>query len=350
VLFWFCWVTGFTFIQSFGQSVEVYFGWFSYYILTLPLFAGHTYLVAYVLIPLFLNRRLFPLFVILFLVIFYGFSVLELILSNEFIFRWFPTGTETGGSYLAPGNVIISGLGNLYIVLVFLATRVIREWYLADKKKKNLQQEELQRRIDDTMTRVQPSMLLYSIDHIERMVAHSSKNVTRAIALTSELLNEVMTCHGEAHQLFTKEIDLVKKLVLLVFLFRGEKPEVEFFLSGDPDHMHLPPMILFSFVGMLFRKFDKAETLPEIHIEASGFSKMITLQVLTNGNRGNTEYLEACMNSIRQLESYFGNRVSIICETHLYGCSVIIKQQGFSEDAAFRGKTFDPMSDAVHRV
>ncbi len=83
-----------------------------------PNLIAHTYLVAYLLVPYFLNKRLFPLFIVLFLLLFYGFSVLELILSNEFIYRWYQTGTELSDNYLAPANVIMSGLGNLYIVLV----------------------------------------------------------------------------------------------------------------------------------------------------------------------------------------------------------------------------------------
>ena len=120
IVFWLCWIFGFTFIKSFGQSYEVYFGWFSYYIVTLPIFVSHTYLVAYVLIPRFFSRKLMPIFITLFLGLFYGFSVLELLLSNEFIFRWYSTGSEISEDYLNPGNVIVSGLGNLYIVLVFL--------------------------------------------------------------------------------------------------------------------------------------------------------------------------------------------------------------------------------------
>ena len=74
--------------------MEVYLGWFSYYLITLPIFVAHTYLVAYVLVPNFLNKRLVPIFIILFLLLFYGLSVLELILSNEFIYRWYQTRTE----------------------------------------------------------------------------------------------------------------------------------------------------------------------------------------------------------------------------------------------------------------
>jgi len=324
ILFWVCWVVGFTFIKSFGKPYEIYFGNFSYYILTLPIFIAHTYLVAYVLIPRFLSKRYYPVFIVLFMVFFYGFSVLELILSNEFIFVWYPTGSIITDNYLTPGNVIVSGLGNLYIVLVFLAARTVRDWYQADNKQKELQQFKLQQQMEDTITKVQPLMLLYAIDHIDRMVDRSSPDVTGAIALTSELLSEVMMYHGEEQHLFSREIELVKKLVSLVALFRESKPEVEFFISGDPGHIMLPPMILFSFVDLIFRKFEGAPMIPELNIEASGFSNMITIQVLLDGLKKHEDDLKECMNSIQQLESYYQGKVSITYETHSYGCSVII--------------------------
>lgn len=350
VLFWLCWILGFTFIQSFGQPVEAYLGWFSYYVITLPVFVGHTYLVVYVLIPRFLNRRLFYLFILFFIVAFYGFSVLELILSNEFIFRWYPTGSEIGTRYLEPRNVIISGLGNLYIVLVFLACRITRNWYLAENERNRLRQEQLRQGIDEKMTKVQPAMLLYAIEHIEKMVERSEKNVTSAIALTSELLHEVMTCHGEKQRPITKEIDLVRKLVSLVSLFREKEPEVEFFLSGDPGRLRLPPLVLFSFVGFLYRHLDHHDTLPEINIEASGFSRMVTIQILDNGAKGITESLESCMQSIRQLEDSFGTQVTITYETRHYGCSVFIRKKNPNEERLRQGKTFYQPADVVHRV
>ena len=137
LMFWLCWVIGFTFVKSFGASSEIYLGWFSYYLLTLPIFVTHTYLVAYVLIPLFFNKKGIPVFIVLFLGLFYGFSVLELLLSNEFIFKWYQTGSDITDDYLRAGNVVASGLGNLYIVLVFLAARTVREWYNAETGARN---------------------------------------------------------------------------------------------------------------------------------------------------------------------------------------------------------------------
>lgn len=325
LVFWLIWVVGFTFIKSFGASMEVYLGWFSYYLITLPIFVAHTYLVAYFLVPWFFNKRMFPVFIGLFLVFFCGFSVLELILSNRFIYEWYQTGTEITENYLAPANVITSGLGNMYIVLVFLASRTIRQWYIAHTRSKELQHVELKQQMEDAITRVQPHMLLYAIDHIDQMVEESSPEVTRAIALTSELLNEVMTYHEEEHKLFSGEIELVRKLVALVSLIRETEPDVEFFVSGDPGQITVPPMILFTIVDMIFRKFEAEESLPELHIEVSEYSDMITVQILNSGIRKQEDAIRDCLRTMEQIESYYRGQVSISIETHTYGCSVVIR-------------------------
>jgi len=343
LVFWLIWVVGFTFIKSFGESMEVYLGWFSYYLITLPIFVAHTYLVAYFLVPWFLNKRLFPIFIGLFIVFFYGFSVLELILSNRFIFQWYQTGTALQDNYLAPANVMTSGLGNLYIVLVFLAARTIREWYMAHTRSKELQHVELQQQMEDAITRVQPHMLLYAIDHIDRMVEESSPDVTKAIALTSELLNEVMIYHEEKHKLFSGEIELVRKLVALVTLIRERKPDVEFFVSGDPGQIILPPMILFTIVDMIFRKYEAEDSLPELHIEVSEYSDMITVQILNSGTRKHEDALQECLRTMEQIECFYKGQVAMSIESHSYGCSVIIRN---NDSAA--AKTIHPPADVVN--
>ncbi len=324
ILFWVCWVVSFTFIKSFGKPFEIYLGWFSYYLLTLPIFIAHTYLVAYVLIPNFFNNKYYLIFIGLFLALFYGFSVLELMLSHEFIFKWYPTDTELIENYLSPGSVAVSGLGNLYIVLVFLAARMVQKWYHANNRQKELQQADLQQKMEMAVMKVQPPMLLYAIDQIDKMVDQSSSEVTRAIALTSELLSDVMIYHEEKQQLFSKEIELVKKLVTLVSLFRDSKPDVEFFISGDPGQIHLPPMILFTLVDLIFRKFESDQQIPELNIEASGYSDMITVQILYNGDRRQDETSDECLQTIHQLNAFYGESVSLTLESHSYGCSVII--------------------------
>ena len=179
--------------------------------------------------------------------------------------------------------------------------------------------------MEDTITKVQPMMLLYAIDQIDEMVKASSPDVTRAIALTSELLSELMMYHGENKQWFSRELELVKKLVDLVALLKGTRPEVEFFISGDPEKIDLPPMILFSLVDMVFRKFEHEDIMPELNIEASGFSNMISIQLLNSGDNDQNESLNECMQTLKQLENLYRGRVVISQTKHTYGCSLLIR-------------------------
>jgi hypothetical protein len=324
ILFWICWVLGFTFVKSFGKAYEVYLNWLIYYLVTLPIFIPHTYLVAYVLIPRFFTLKRWPWFVGAFLGSFYGFSVLELILSNELVNRWFPVTFEIPKGYLAVGNVVRSGVGNLYIVLVFLAARTVREWYLADNRRKEMLQIDLEQQMEERITRVQPMMLLYAIDGIDRLVVRSPGDATHAIALTSELLYEVMMYHEEGRKRFTREVELVKKLSALAAILRGTPPEVEYYISGDPGQIDLPPMVLFTVVNLVFRKFADRDYLPDLHIEASGYSGMITIQML-NGGKKDID-IEGCLRMISQIESIYPGRIQITFTTHGYGCLVMIRR------------------------
>jgi len=327
LLFWISWITGFTFIKGFGQPLEIYLGWLAYYIITLPIFVAHTYLVAYFLVPHLLNKRLWPLFGISFLLLFYAFSVLELLVSHELIYPWTSIGSEGVNNYLAPAYVIRSGLGNLYIVLVFLAVRTIRSWYIADQRQKELQQEELQRQMKDAFNRVQPAMLLYAVDHLETMISQSSPRVTEAIAGTSELLSDVMIYHEQPNKIFSMEIGLVQKLISLVTLFKGARPDIEIITSGDPEQIRLPPMVLFSMMDLIFRKFDGESIWPEIHLEVSGFAHMISLQMLHGLTRRGSELHHQCLEAMQQLRSCFGQEVEVTGEIHEYGLSIIIRNR-----------------------
>ncbi len=143
-------------------------------------------------------------------------------------------------------------------------------------------------------------------------------------SLTSELLSDVMIYNEKNQQLFSKEIELVKKLVTLVSLFRKSKPDVEFFISGDPGQIHLPPMILFTLIDLIFRKFETDQQIPELNIEASGYSDMITVQMLYSGDKKQDETSDECLQTIQQLNAWYGSSVSLTLESHSYGCSVII--------------------------
>jgi two-component system LytT family sensor kinase len=99
-LFWIVWVIGFTFVKSFGASLDVYFGWLIYYIVTLPLFIIHTYLIVYWAAKKFLKGPRIIFFIVLFILLMSVFSFIELIVTDELLSRFIPEIFSNNNYYL----------------------------------------------------------------------------------------------------------------------------------------------------------------------------------------------------------------------------------------------------------
>ena len=140
LLFWLSWIIGFTFVKSFGSSTNEFIGWLVYYIVTLPIFLVHTYIVVYWMGKSMMKGYRLFLFIFLFIFFLYLFSVFELLVSYGLLSKWFPAIFETDNNYLTGSNILISGIGNLYIVLVFITVKMIRNWYISSEEQKSISQ------------------------------------------------------------------------------------------------------------------------------------------------------------------------------------------------------------------
>lgn len=253
-IFWASWVIGFTFIKSFGASLEIYLGWLVYYLLTLPVFVVHTYLVVYWLGKKFLSGYRIILFILLFLLLMVFFSFLELIITDEILSHFFPDIFPGNPSYLNPGNIVVSGIGNLYIILVFVAAKMIRSWYIFEKRKQGIMERNLNLQRADVNAGIQPGMLLFSIERIEELAWDESEEVPEKIAKLSEIMNAAMQSRERLMIRVDEELQNLKRLLNFYsgLMFRN-MPRIR--IEGDNLAMKmLPSFILFSPLEILFRK------------------------------------------------------------------------------------------------
>ncbi|MFC2090137.1 hypothetical protein ACFLT1_05110 [Bacteroidota bacterium] len=264
LLFWAAWVFGFTFIKSFGASLHVYAGWFTYYIITLPIFIIHTYLVVYWAAENFLRGWRVPLFILIFFLLMMMFSFLDLLVTDELLSRYFPEQFPESASYLDLANIVISGVGNLYILLVFAAAKMIREWYVSDKHTQLLVERNLYLQRADVNAAVQPGMLLYTVGLIEECVSKRPEEVSAFLARLSELLNFVMQAHNFKRIRVDEEIRNVKKLLALYsMLLNRQQPQIR--ISGNElSLISLPVCIAFSPLEIICRANN---AVPEESIE-----------------------------------------------------------------------------------
>jgi len=254
-LFWTSWVIGFTFIKSYGAGSNVFMGWLAYYMITLPIFILHTYLIIYWAAKRFLSGFSIHVFIVIFFILMVLFSFLELIITSTILSGYFPSLFLDEPTYLNPGEVVISGIGNLYIILVFSASKTIRSWHLKEKEKQDIIQRKLLIERADANSGIHPRMLIFSITTIESLLSEGSQIASSVIIHLSGLLNSLMTTGGRFVVPVEDELHNVKKLLKFYGLLLSSKvPQVKF-ESPVEEFSNLSAMIVFLPLEIIIRYF-----------------------------------------------------------------------------------------------
>ena len=247
--FWLTWILSFTIIQGIGGNAHGYFVWLMYYIITLPVFIVHTYLVAYWLLPdTFFKGRIWAAFAGVFICL-VVFSVVELIVSNELVFRHFDKSRMFEPGYLNVANIIISGIGNHYIILVFLAIKVGQSWYLSQNQTAGLMQIKMETELEIYKYQLQPKIILSLVEELDLISKDQPEKLPQMIINTSNFLNhflfevkdELIPLNLEA-KLTGEFLDIHKHAL-------GSRLNSSFIVNGNLQAHVCPPLLLLPFIN-----------------------------------------------------------------------------------------------------
>lgn len=243
-LFWLAWIISFTMIQSIGEDASTWFVWLMYYLITLPVFIAHTYVITYWLIPetFFKGKYLLTILGVLLLLIF--FSVIELIISNELVFKIFDPEMAFESGYLNLSNVLISGVGNHYVILVFLAIKVTRTWYLSANTKEKLVQTKLETDLEIYRYQLQPKLILFLIEELEMLSEKDPEKVSGMIVKISNFINQFIFEGKEDWIPLTLEVKLLESFLEIHDYALGDRLASNFAVSGKLQSYVVPPLLL----------------------------------------------------------------------------------------------------------
>ncbi|MEN8116369.1 MAG: histidine kinase [Bacteroidota bacterium] len=248
-IFWFLWIVSFTFIQSLGEGTRAWFVWLMYYVITLPVFIAHTYLIAYWLVPETFFKRKYLHLALGFLILLIFFSVIELIVSNELVFKVFAPEKAFSPGYLNLQNILISGVGNHYIILVFLAIKAGRSWYSAESMKEQLMQTKMETELEIYRYQLQPKMILTLIQELEKISSEKQEVAPEMIVKISNFLNRFLFEGKEALIPLQLEVKLMDEFFEIHKQALGEKLTSNFIVSGNIKPIVIPPLLLLPFIN-----------------------------------------------------------------------------------------------------
>ena len=247
-LFWCCWIGGFTIIQSFGYGASDYWAWLVYYLVTLPLFIAHAYVIAYWLVPKYFFRNRYLVFAFWVFVLLVLASLGELIISNELIWKLVKPENIQPGNYLNWQNVLINGLGNEYIVIVFLSVKVVHFWTLKLEEKNALVNRKLATEIELLQFQSYPRSVLNVMDRLEKMALEGSAQTSEMIIRLSNLMSTMTATRRTDKILLHREIEMIRSYIEIQRMKLINSLSVNLLIKGELNRIKIPPFLLFQMV------------------------------------------------------------------------------------------------------
>jgi len=248
-IFWIMWVVSFTVIQSIGNDVNHWIMWLMYYLITLPIFIIHTYLIAYWLLPKLFSRGRYLLFIAGVFILLIFFSVIELIVSNELVFKAFDSNNVFAPAYLNIKNIIISGIGNHFIILLFFAIKAGESWYSVQNKRDELLQTKMETDLEIYRYRLQPKLVLTLMEELEIISEKNPEKAPEMIVKISNFLNNFLFDGKEELLPLPLDIKLIRKFLAIHEHALGGRLTSNFVVNGLLQSFVVPPLLLIPYIN-----------------------------------------------------------------------------------------------------
>jgi len=234
-----------------------------YYIITLPVFVVHTYLIAYWLLPVTFFKNRYLQFAGGIIVLLFVFSVIELVVSNYLVYGIFDKTRMFGPNYLSLKNIVISGIGNHYIILVFLSIRVVASWYHAENQKEELLLSKVETELEIYKYRLQPKIVMSLVEELDIVADKKADKAPEMIIKISNFLNGFLFDGKEELIPLELEVKLIESFLEIHQHACGEKLISNFIVNGNLKSHVVPPLLLLPVINSAIKLVYECNNLYE---------------------------------------------------------------------------------------
>lgn len=313
VLFWITWLsrTFYDIVSLFGWSGASAFS-FSYIFIQMPF----VYLHLYVLVPLFLNKRKFLIYIPLTVLLLFAYSYLSYFVLTSLPPEWLPKGMSNYISKLNPNYDIIEGF------FAFIITYALKYTWLAlstQNKVLELQKDNLQLELNALKAQVNPHFLFNTLNNIYSLSLSKSEKTPEMILKLSDMMRYLLYECNVAQVPLQKEINFINNYIDLEKIRHDKNVKIDFSLTGNLDNSEIAPLLLIPFIENSFKHGVNALLGKGwVDIRLNIMNKKLSLSVVNsraeNNNGGSREKGIGLENVKKRLELLYPGKYSLSIE------------------------------------
>ena len=223
--------------------IFVYFG-----VINILLF----YINYLIILPTFLNRKKY---------LWVALSILLLVMVTAFIkcglayYFYDIVIKRTGSKVVIDFWDYYSSAAFVSCFFIFLSTvlKFIQDWFLNEKVKSNLENENLIAELAFLKSQINPHFLFNSLNNIYSLAYQKSEKTPEAILKLSEIMRYMLYESNEDKVALSDEIRYLENYIELQKLRFKDNIYIKFDINGDPLGLMITPLVLISFVENAFK-------------------------------------------------------------------------------------------------
>jgi sensor histidine kinase YesM len=150
-------------------------------------------------------------------------------------------------------HILFSILLFVIIFIVSTALRIIREWYEAEQKAKEILLEKTTAELSFLKAQINPHFLFNTLNNIYSLSVKGSEHTSEAVLLLADMMRYVLSDAQNNHVPVESETDYLSKFIELQKIRLTNKVTIDYQVTGDVNSNIIAPMILVPFIENAFK-------------------------------------------------------------------------------------------------
>lgn len=294
ILFWISYILTMTYIHGLSIQEGKYLPWLLNYLVELPVLVGLTYLVTYVLIPEFFLDKKYVLSVILIILSFLLFSLLNVLL-DIFIIEPYFMGEASSAIAFGFTRILNNAFGLAFPVVIFVSATFLNFNARQSGKEIISARVRLQSELEMIRNQMHPVFLRDALDDIYIMSEERSPQLPEMILKISDILHYFLyECNVNMLPL-RKEEQSIRTFLGFEKLRYGENFQFQISIKGDLENTMITPYILFPLVRGACRFNDSFDEQPgmirvKMEIEEKEFKFSVNQDIKSDSYQSNIDF------------------------------------------------------------
>ena len=315
MLFWFTYIFFYTFAPiALGDDDTIMMS-LQFVLLQLPLKIFATYTFVYLLIPRFLLKKKYYIFLIIIAPLLFILGIGQRYLLGTILYPiYYPEHLAEYGLIYWP-KVFYAGVEMFSVAAIFAVIKLLKQWFITQQINNSLKQEKLAAELKFLKAQIHPHFLFNTLNNLYALTLKKSSKAPEVVLKLSELLDYMLYECNVPKVTLEKEINMLENYIALEKIRYGDDLKVDFNIDNNVKGILISPMLLLPLVENSFKHGVSGEIHAkwiEIDLKAENEILEFSVENSRDSNKTNNKetYTEGIglRNVIRRLELIYKDK------------------------------------------